>query len=106
MIKIPEARSWRWLQAPPTRTAYLSSSRQPGRVLRVSTSRGGEGEREPSGSASQARRSSADQARETVATPHIRPRKFNAVRSAARIERRQPFTTAKTVPPSSRSPSV
>src|ERR1035437_568747 len=36
LIRIPSCRSRRWLMPPPQQTAYLSSARRPGMVLRVS----------------------------------------------------------------------
>src|SRR6266571_2041302 len=36
LIRRPSSRPARWLLAPPTRTAYFSSTRRPGVVLRVS----------------------------------------------------------------------
>ena len=72
----------RWFVPPPHRTAYFSSSRQPGVVLRVSRIFAGE----PAAASTNFRVS--------VATPLSRWRKFRAVRSAARIDRSGPATVA------------
>src|SRR5690606_24760518 len=83
----------RWFVGRPTAVAYSSSTRQPGSVLRVSSTR------QPVPSTAFAKR------RARVATPHMRCRKFSAVRSAARIERSEPRTTSSGRSRSRASPS-
>ena len=71
LMRTPEPRSKRWLLAPPMRTAYFSSRRKPGVVLRVSVMR------------RLVPWAAAVKARARVATPESRCRKLSAVRSAA-----------------------
>ena len=71
LIRIPEARSERWLTPPPVRTAYFSSARRPGVVLRVSVTR------------TLAPSAAATKAWVSVAIPERRCRKLTAVRSPA-----------------------
>src|SRR5262245_12938902 len=93
LSRIPSKSPTRWLVAPPSAVAYLSSRRQPGRVLRVSTMRA------PLPATASTKR------RASVAIPQRRPRKLSAVRSPARIARRSPATSASAVPAPTRSPS-
>ncbi len=83
----------RWFCPPPIRTAYFSSIRYPGNVLRVSRML-----------------TSVDwtrltKARVIVATPERCCKKFSAIRSAASIDRAGPSTSATTVPGEIGSPS-
>ena len=86
----------RWLKQPPQRTAYFSSARQPGVVLRVSTIR----TPVPVACAASAKR------REMLAIPDRRCRKFKAVRSAINNEIVGPSATRMVLPSLTRSPSL
>ena len=83
----------RWLTQPPQRTAYFSSARQPGVVLRVSTIR------VPVPS------TAAANFRDSVATPERRWIKFSAVRSAVSSAAVGPVMRRTTPPVFTRSPS-
>ena len=82
MIRTASYRPNRWFRPPPHRTAYFSSARQPGVVLRVSRI------------AAFVPSTSATNRAVRVAIPLSRWRKFKAVRSQARSERIEPETRA------------
>ncbi len=84
----------RLLVPPPTRTAYFSSARRPGVVLRVSST------------VALVPASASAHLRVWVATPDIRHSRLSAVRSAVSSERVGPVTTASTSPRATRVPSV
>ena len=86
-------RPMRLLVPPPTRTAYFSSARRPGVVLRVSST------------VAFVPASSSAHLRVWVATPDIRQSRFSAVRSAVSRDRVGPVTTASTSPRTTRAPS-
>ena len=75
----------RWLCPPPARTAYRSSARRPGVVLRVSVMR-----------VAQSDGTSSTNARVSVAIPDMRCAKFSATRSAVRMLRALPSTRQRT----------
>nr|BFE67348.1 hypothetical protein GCM10020092_006490 [Actinoplanes digitatis] len=78
---------------PPARTAYFSSTRRPGVVLRVSST------------VALVPASSSAHLRVCVATPDIRQSRLSAVRSAVSRDRVGPVTTARTSPRATRAPS-
>ena len=94
LIRIPDARSARWFDPPPARTAYFSSARSPGVVLRVSVMR------------SLAPSVAATYAWVTVAIPDRCCRKFSAVRSPASSAAAGPRIVATTSPGCTGSPSA
>ena len=83
-MRIPSYRPVRWFVPPPQRTAYFSSARRPGVVLRVSRMRVGV----PSVSSAKRRVSEA--------IPHRRPTRLSATRSPVSTARAGPSTTAST----------
>ena len=94
LISTASPRPSRWLTPPPQRTAYFSSSRRPGRVLRVSRMRA------PVPS------TASTQARVAVATPERWQTRLSAVRSAVSRPRTGARTASATSPAASRSPSA
>ena len=88
LISTASSRPKRWLTPPPQRTAYFSSARRPGVVLRVSAiARRVPGDRVDAGRASRWR------------CPHRRPSRLSAVRSAGEDRPRAgPSTRASTRP--------
>ena len=93
-MRMPDARSERWLAPPPVRTAYFCSAREPGVVLRVSATR------------TFAPSEAATNACVSVATPDRCCRKFSAVRSPASSACAGPRTLATSVPLATGSPSA
>ena len=83
----------RWFSPPPRRTAYFSSARRPGVVLRVSRTAA------PEPATASTHRAVA------VATPERWQSRLSAVRSAVSSERVGPVTVASTAPRRTRSPS-
>ena len=94
MTRIPSSRPKRWLRPPPQRTAYFSSARSPGVVLRVSRISA------PVPSIASTKR------RVSVAIPDRRPRRLSAVRSPVRTARVRPEMRASSAGCSKRSPSA
>ena len=84
----------RWLTPPPHRTAYFSSARSPGIVLRVSRT------------CAPVPSIASTQRRVRVATPDRWPSRFRAVRSAVSRSRIGPVTVASTSPGVTRAPSA
>jgi len=82
------------LVPPPTRTAYLSRILSPGAVLRVSRI------------FAPVPATVRTKARVAVAMPHMRWKRFRAVRSAMRIDLRDPAISASFVPGTTSSPSA
>ena len=93
LTRIPSSRPKRWFRPPPQRTAYFSSARRPGVVLRVSRISA------PVPSTASTKR------RVSVAIPDRRPRRLSAVRSPVRTARVRPEMRASSVGCSKRSPS-
>ena len=79
LISTASSRPKRWLKPPPQRTAYFSSTRRPGVVLRVQTMR------------AFVPATASTSARVAVATPERWPTKFSATRSAVRMPRAGAF---------------
>ena len=94
LIMATSYRPMRLLVPPPARTAYFSSARRPGVVLRVSST------------VALLPASRSAQRRVWVATPDIRQSRLSAVRSAVSSARVGPVTTASTSPRRTRSPSA
>lgn len=94
LIMTMSKRPMRWLAPPPAATAHLSSRRNPGAVLRVSSSTA----RVPAASAAMAA--------VAVAIPPARCIKFSATRSAANSARAGPWALPRRAPRSTRCPSV
>ena len=78
LMSTASSRPKRWLEPPPTRTAYFSRARSPGVVLRVSATR------------APVPATRATTRRVWVAMPQRRPSRFSATRSADRIARAGP----------------
>ena len=93
LIRMASSRPKRWLKPPPQRTAYFSSARSPGVVLRVQQKR----VRVPA-----MRRTNSCVA---VAMPDRWPRKLSATRSAARTARAGPATVISAVLAATLAPS-
>src|SRR6266700_1127053 len=93
LISMASSRPKRWLKPPPQRTAYFSSARSPGVVLRVQQMR----VRVPA-----MRRTNSWVA---VATPERWPRKLSATRSAASTVRAGPATVISAVLAATSAPS-
>ena len=95
LIRIASSRPKRWLKPPPQRTAYFSSARRPGVVLRVQQMRA----LVPAIASRHSRRSA-------VAMPERWPTKFSAVRSAGEHRaRRRRRSSAAACPRRRASPS-
>src|SRR6266446_3067627 len=93
LINMASSSPKRWLKPPPQRTAYFSSARRPGVVLRVQQMRA----RVPA-----TRRTNSCVA---VATPERRPSRLSAVRSAPSMARAGPVTVISSVLAATLEPS-
>jgi hypothetical protein len=93
LISAASPRPIRWFTPPPQRTAYFSSARSPGTVLRVSRTN------------TPVPSMASTHARVAVAMPDRWVRKLSSVRSAVRISASGPSTRATTSPAATRPPS-